>query len=117
MVLRHNTFLNSFNQTDAISLFEDFGAINNVTVDNNLMAGGSFSLYAGGGTNMPSTNIVVTNNRFSTRYMSTGGTYGPAAYWDTAPSNIWSGNVWYDGAKAGQGIPALSPDPPMSWVG
>lgn len=105
MVVRHNTFLNSKDQTDAISLFEDFGRIQNVTVDNNLVAGGSYSVYAGHNDGGPTTNhVVVTNNHFSTRYSPAGGEFGPACCFDHGVGNVWTGNVWDDGPRAGEAI-------------
>ena len=91
VMIRGNTILNAFDQTDAVSLFEDFGTVNNVTVQDNLLAGGSYSLYAGGGSDAhPSTNIVVTNNRFSTRFFDTGGAFGPVCCFDRG-GNAWGG--------------------------
>ena len=106
LTLRHNTILNKFDQADAISFFQDFGTIKNVTADNNLVAGGSYALYGGAGGRGTSSNVTITNNRFSTRYFPNGGTFGPACCYDKVAGNTWSGNVWADGAKAGQTIPA-----------
>ena len=49
MTIRHNTIFNSHDQTDAISLFQDFGNQANRTIDDNLVAGGGYSVYGGGG--------------------------------------------------------------------
>lgn len=107
MIVRHNTFLNTQDQADAISFFEDFGYVQNVVVENNLIAGGSYSLYAGHNDGGPATNhIVITGNHFSTRYFSLGGTFGPACCFDHGVGNVWSGNVWQDGAHAGQPVHA-----------
>ena len=43
----HNTVFNPNDQTDAISLFEDFGVEANVIIDNNLVAGGGYAIYGG----------------------------------------------------------------------
>jgi hypothetical protein len=107
MVVRHNTFLNSVDQTDAISLFQDFGVIQDVVVDDNLLAGGSYSLYAGAGRFGTTNHVSITNNHFSARYSSLGAAFGPVCCFDGAGTgNVWSGNVWADGPLAGTTIPA-----------
>ncbi len=95
MTIRHNTILNQFGQTDAISLFQDFGLEANRVVTDNLIAGGGYTIYAGGGSKGTSYNIQITNNRFSTLYFRNGGSYGPVTAFDSAGSgNVWSGNYW-----------------------
>lgn len=98
LTLRHNTVLNQFAQTDAISLFEDFGVQANRIIDNNLLAGGGYTLYAGqnpGG--LTATGITVTNNRFSRLFYPQGGSYGPVTAWNpTGTGNTWTGNTWDD---------------------
>jgi hypothetical protein len=98
LVIRHNRIENQVGQTDAIGLFEDFGVQKDVTVDNNFLAGGGYTLYAGQNTGGPATsNIVVTNNRFSRKFFPNGGSYGPYTAWcATCSGNVWSGNVWDD---------------------
>jgi hypothetical protein len=107
LVIRHNTILNSHDQTDAVSFFEDFGSVRNVTVEDNLLAGGSYALYAGhndGG--LPTSHVVVTDNHFSTRYFPKGGVFGPACCFESdQPGNVWTGNVWQDGPRAHDTIP------------
>jgi hypothetical protein len=96
LTLRHNTVFNQNDQTDAISLFEDFGEEANRVIDNNLLAGGGWTMYAGANPGGPPThNIVVTNNRFSRMYFPNGGYFGPftAFNWNGS-GNVWSGNVW-----------------------
>lgn len=94
----HNTVFNPLGQTDAISLFQDFGLEANRTISDNLMAGGGYTLYAGQNSGAPATyNIKVTNNRFSRLYFSRGGYYGPVtAYNPDGVGNVWSGNIWDD---------------------
>lgn len=103
--LIHNTVFNPHNQTDAISLFQDFGVEANRVIDNNLLAGGGYTIYAGQNAGAPDAyNIKVTNNRISRIYYPNGGSYGPAsAYNPTASGNVWSGNIWDD---TGAVIPA-----------
>lgn len=98
LTIRHNTVFNPLDQADAISLFEDFGQEANRVIDNNLVAGGSYSIYAGQNTGGPiAYNIKVTNNRIARIFFPGGGTFGPvAAYNPNAAGNVFSGNVWDD---------------------
>jgi hypothetical protein len=96
LVIRHNTFLNPHPQTDAISLFQDFGEVANRTIEGNLVAGGSYTIYAGQGHHR-TWNIRVTNNRFARLYFPLGGRYGPVtAFEGSGPGNVFRGNVWDD---------------------
>jgi hypothetical protein len=102
----HNTILNSNSQTSAIFIGGNSSPTRDVVVDSNLVAGGGYTIYgpkgdAGVG---PSSNVKVTNNRFSTRYFSRSGSYGPLAYWEDGSGNAWSGNVWFDGPNAGSPV-------------
>ncbi len=94
--IRHNTIFNRFSQTDAIGLFEDFDVQANRVVDNNLIAGGGYTLYAGQNPGGPRTyNIKVTNNRFAVNLYGKAGYWGPAtAHNKYGSGNIWSNNVW-----------------------
>jgi hypothetical protein len=96
LTIRGNTILNIFNQTDAIGLFQDFGVEANRTITGNLLAGGGYTVYGGDNERYGKTyNIQVTNNRFSTVYYPSSGSYGPVAAFDKAGSgNVWSGNYW-----------------------
>ena len=96
LTIRHNTILNKFDQTDAISLFEDFGAQANRVIDGNLLAGGGYTIYGGANPGGSKTsNIRITNNRVSNLYFPQGGSYGPVTAFDgSGPGNAWSGNVW-----------------------
>ena len=98
LLIQHNTMLNSYGQTDAIGLFQDFTVVSNVTINDNLLAGGGYTIYGGMGSHGQSSNIMVTNNVFSTMYYPQGGHYGPATAFDpTASGNVWSGNAWTNG--------------------
>lgn len=95
LAIRHNTIFDSFAQTDAIGLFQDFGVVANVTIDDNLLAGGGYSIYAGEGDKGRPSHIVVAGNRISTKFFERGGYWGPAVDFDVrAPGDAWSGNVW-----------------------
>lgn len=100
MTIRHNTILNAFAQTDAISLFQDFGCEANRTIENNLLAGGGYTVYGGDGGYCTSHDIVIRNNRFSRMYFPNSGYYGPLAHLDNGPGNAFTGNVWDDTGAA-----------------
>lgn len=101
LVIQHNTVFNQRSQTDAISLFQDFGPQSNRTIIDNLVAGGSYTIYAGAneGKEATATNIRVLNNRVSTRYFPRGGDFGPANAYAPSAGNEWAGNTWdHDGS-------------------
>jgi hypothetical protein len=98
LLIQNNTILNNFGQTDTIGLFQDFSTVSNVTINDNFLAGGGYTIYGGMGSYGQSSNIHVTNNEISTMYHSHGGLYGPVADFDsTAPGNTWSGNTYSTG--------------------
>ena len=90
LTIRHNTVFNQHSQTDAVSLFQDFGPQSNRLITNNLLAGGGYTLYAGAnpGKESTATNIVVTNNRFSTKFYPRGGSYGPYTAYASGQGNV-----------------------------
>jgi hypothetical protein len=97
LTIENNTIFNSSSETDAINL--DAGAagspVANKTVENNFLAGGTYTIYGGDGPNNPTSNIVIENNRFGQLYYPTSGQFGPAAYYaTTGTGNVWSGNFW-----------------------
>ncbi|MFC7275725.1 hypothetical protein ACFQS1_17185 [Paractinoplanes rhizophilus] len=97
LVIRHNTVVNTLDQTAAIALFQDFGVQHDAIIENNLLAGGGYTLYGGAGTKGTSFNIKVTGNVFSREVHPKSGQYGPVAYWDkNGAGNVWQGNVWAD---------------------
>jgi hypothetical protein len=113
MLIQGNTILNSWGQTDCISLFQDNSppAIANKTINNNLLAGGGYCIYGGQSgaeyEGLSATNIVITNNLISTMYYPNGGAWGPVAYFTPGNTgNEWSNNVWHDGPNKGIAIPA-----------
>jgi murein DD-endopeptidase MepM/ murein hydrolase activator NlpD len=94
VMLRHNTILNQYGQTAAVAMFADFGIPRNSTIEDNLLAGGGYTIYGGTTT---STGIRIVNNRFSRIYFPRSGQYGPLAHFNASGTgNVWSGNVWDD---------------------
>src|SRR5260370_18184414 len=95
LAITHNTIFNPVSQTDAVALFEDFSAQANRTVTNNLLAGGAYSIYGGATKTEPTSNIVITGNRFATNYYPNARAFRPVAYLDsTGQRNNWSSNTW-----------------------
>lgn len=92
MLIQDNYVSNNMSQTDAISLFEDFSQIANVTINHNLVAGGGYAIYGGSGGRFGAVkNVRITNNRFSSQFFDKSGFWGPWAYVDGVTR---SGNVW-----------------------
>jgi hypothetical protein len=106
MTIQHNTVFVNYPQNDAVSLFEDFGIQGNRTINDNLLAGGGYTIYGGRGKQGQPFNIRITNNRISSIYFPSGGHWGPVAYYSPeGPGNVWSGNVWDETGRP-IGIPA-----------
>jgi hypothetical protein len=98
LVIRHNTVINTLDQTAAIALFQDFGVQHSAVIENNLLAGGGYALYGGAGKMGTAHNIKVIDNVFSREVYKSSGAFGPVAYWDKNGSgNVWEGNVFDDG--------------------
>jgi len=97
LTINDNTIFNNRDQTDAITLEADSSGqtVGSKTIENNFLAGGGYDIYGGGSQGNTTSNIVVTNNRFSQQYYATSGEWGPAAYFEpTGTGNVWSGNIW-----------------------
>jgi hypothetical protein len=95
MLIQHNTLINMQGWTCTILIQALYTAINDVTIDSNLMYGPcGYCLYCEPKA-FPLTNIVVTNNAMGSGYAVHGsGTYGAYLY----PSynvTTWSGNYDY----------------------
>jgi hypothetical protein len=101
LTITHNTILNSYDQTDAVGLFEDFGIQANRSIDNNLLAGGGYVIYGGAnpGKEAP-TNIKITNNRISTLYYPQGGSFGVLTATSLNGGGVISGNFLDDTGAA-----------------
>lgn len=84
--ITHNTIINSYNQTSAIMIDNYFGPISNITVDNNLLIGGGYTVYSSAQFNGgPVTGVSFTNNRLGK---------GQWGYRSVVKNNpVWRGNV------------------------
>jgi hypothetical protein len=110
-VIRHNTFGISADASGAISIWDSLKSSNNILVENNLISGGGFSIYAedyspseatNSSPNNPVggytvTNIVYTNNKFSTIHSSCVGSFGvwffrSAWTYQGGPTGNWGAN-------------------------
>ena len=108
LTIQNNTIFDPLGQTDAINL--DAGTpgpgapVANKTIKNNFLAGGAYTIYGGAPSGSPTSNIVITGNRFGQNYFPKSGQYGPVAYFDpTGTGNTWSGNIW---DTTGQAVPS-----------
>ena len=90
VTISHNTVINDYSQTSAVMVDNYFGPISNVSVDNNLLVGGGFTVYSDAQFNGGS----ITGVSFTNNHMGSG-------YWGVTDFNlsspIYTGNV-NDGA-------------------
>jgi hypothetical protein len=96
ITLRHNTVRNPCRQTSAMLISNDPGftaPIRDVTVADNLLAGGGYTLYCSDANDTVASE-TVTGNRFSRTFFPKGGYYGRWAYCEHATT--FTGNVWDD---------------------
>lgn len=78
VVIRGNHIHNPNTQTSAILIAPDFGAIEGVTIENNILRGGGYTIYGWG------TDITIQNNRIESGY------YGPKSIGDNV---VWVRNT------------------------
>ena len=90
LVIRHNTIRNPCDQTSAILMSTNTEAIRNVTIQDNLLGGGGYSLYCNAGGQV--INEAAAGNRFSRAYFDKGGFWAPIFGCDTA--DVFAANVW-----------------------
>ena len=88
--IQNNTLINENNQTAVVFLQNYFGALSNVTVNNNILVGGDYTVYSdGSATSNPVNNISFTNNHMGA------GIFGVTDFMKNTP--VYTGNV-NDGA-------------------
>ncbi|MBD5831674.1 hypothetical protein [Janibacter melonis] len=101
LTVRRNTILNSYSQTSAVALYQDFGTQSDDLVQHNLLAGGGYIFYGGDGRFGPTSKIRFLDNRISRVYYPKGGSLGVIAHLDLdLPGNESSGNFWDDTGEA-----------------
>jgi hypothetical protein len=104
VIIRYNTLQTApgTNASSSISFYPEVrngGSNDDFLVEGNLLnAGAYYCVYAGytPPEEQPNTNFRFLNNRFGTLYGANCGREGPVASWSVHPSNVWSGNTWYD---------------------
>jgi len=100
LIVNHNTMLNPEGQTAVVFASVDFGDQTTLTITNNLMAGGGYTIYGGGSGSGGKVvgPVTITGNRFSRKYYPESGSYGVASYLENSVTS-WSGNVWDETLK------------------
>ncbi|GGI05286.1 hypothetical protein [Egicoccus halophilus] len=94
MVLRNNTLISVWQrQTSSVFLQAIFGTIDDVVVEGNLLAGGSYTLYVESVDQPPATRVVVRDNVF----VADSSIYGTHRL-DGDAEVTWEGNTTTDGA-------------------
>lgn len=100
LTLDHNTVLNPNDQTSALALYTEFGNNTNVTVTNNLFAGGGYACYCGDGAKdndgnpARAVNVSFVNNVFWKKYFPNVGHFGEARAYNPAGGGRWINNVY-----------------------
>jgi len=106
VIIRHNTVINDYGQTSALMIDNYFGPISNITVDNNLLVGGGYTIYVDGQfSGGPITGVSITNNHMGR------GHWGITNFNKTSP--VYTGNV-DDGASIAAGLPTTGQPPAPS---
>jgi hypothetical protein len=81
-----NSIINNNGSTSAVMIDNDFGAISNIQVSNNLLVGGGYTVYSDArATSAPITGVSFTNNHIG------GGQFGPTDFENNNPT--YTGNV------------------------
>ncbi len=114
-VVRNKVRLDApYGNTGCYSFFNDFPGESgdwgylNVMLDDNYIAGGSYSVYLPS-SSLPVSGFKARGNRWSAEFYESCGMFGPV--YPTNPmnpsvsGNEWSDNSWLDGAHAGTSIP------------
>jgi hypothetical protein len=86
VTIEHNTVINRHIQTSAVMIDNYYGAVTNIKVNNNLLAGGSYTIYVDGQfSKSPISDVSIVNNRMARGY------YGIVNFNRTRP--IYRGNT------------------------
>lgn len=92
IVIRHNTIYMGDGNAAIITPRVSAGVVDNVLIEDNLMAGGGYTLYCE--QDGPATNYRVINNHFSQKFYATVGAF--AAWTDCADEPVLTGNVVHE---------------------
>lgn len=101
MLFRHNRLECAPTQycSGALVVYNNSDPVDGVTIEQNLLNGGSYCLYAGSSVG-PAKNVVVRDNRWGKDHYPRCAYYGPVAHWSSGNGNVWQGNAWADGSGA-----------------
>jgi hypothetical protein len=93
ITIRHNTIygMGADGSFGTSAIISNSGGDTNILIENNLMAGGAYTLYCEQGTK--GTNYRVINNRFSRKFGPKVGFYGPSTQ---CSDETQSGNVYHE---------------------
>jgi hypothetical protein len=93
VTIRHNTIyaMGSDGSFGTSAIISNGGGDTNILIENNLLAGGNWTLYCE--QRATGVNYRVVNNRFSTRFSPRVGTFGPAT---ECADEMQSGNVYHE---------------------
>ena len=75
-IIKHNSVILLQAQTSAIGLWTDFGDVSNVSVENNIVGGGGYTLYLVESEGRHLSHIRFSNNEISQVFSKTGGYWG-----------------------------------------
>lgn len=117
-VLRNNTIICDVPNTPggggcsaSLTGYGDFAAVENMTVDGNLIGAstGGYCAYGGSSRGKPfsadANNVKFTDNVFQRGVTGKCGVWGPITDFDPSrPGNVWSRNVWEDGGTITAGF-------------
>ncbi|WP_028659476.1 hypothetical protein [Nocardioides insulae] len=95
-----NRILNRHAQTSAVWIGDPRYAPSAGLLQNNILAGGGYTLYAGPSTGL---GLRVIGNRFSTAGFPRAGRWGPVTAWSAA-GNEWRDNTWLGGPRDGREV-------------
>lgn len=99
LVLRHNTVRNPCGQDSAILMSTNTAPISNVVIDDNLLAGGGYTVYCGTTGGGVAAHEQFTNNVISHIYFRHAGAFGPTTWCNKVAKG--GGNV-RDGSAGGR---------------
>ncbi|WP_157961408.1 calcium-binding protein [Microvirga flavescens] len=110
--VKHNTVINDNGQTSAVMIDNDAGAINNIQVDGNYLAGGGYTVYSDGSFN----GSAITGVSFTNNYLGEGywGYYYFKGNSPTLSGNVELGHTWpmpVSGSTSPTPTPTPTPDP------
>jgi Right handed beta helix region len=97
LTITHNTILISLGQTDAISLDATGSSqrVANKVIRDNLLGGGSYTIYGGTSHGNATSHITISGNVFSQEFFPSSGQFGAAAYFSPqGAGNTWARNTW-----------------------